>query len=77
MQQARVYNEPIYHEQEREGDFELFTAEDWEKLQSEDFAYGYTFDNGSAYWVKNWWQSRDDAHRTPREDATHVTWYNK
>lgn len=32
--------------------------------------------DGEGFWVKDGLESDDDAFTTPREDATHVAWYN-
>lgn len=38
---------------------------------------GFTSYNGTGYWMKNGFISKDEVFGTDPQDATHVIWYNK
>ncbi len=53
---------------------DLYTIEDWKEMVKAGICTNY---DGSGYWVKDGYISKDEVFVTHKLDATHVIWYNK
>lgn len=51
---------------------DLIPIDRWESSSDEAME-----DDGDGYWSKDNMYSDDDVFNTPKEDATHVMWFNK